>query len=760
MFFTYSVERKGDIAMDDITKRFTEGARRLITLALLSAKDLGHSYVGSEHLLLGLLRNENSVCAKIFIEQGIDYHSAKSRVINMVGMGCKTILTTEDMTPICRRIILRATIIANTKKTSLVSESHLAVSMLAEECVAVRIITELGGDADEIQSEIAELFFESGDKNDIPPKKYLEQSVAVKPKKPTPLLDANAIDLTEKARGGKVDPVIGREKEEERMISVLLRRSKNNPCLVGEAGVGKTAVVESLASRIVSGKVPDELKDKRIMSLELSMVVAGTKYRGEFEEKIKNIIEEVKNAGDVILFVDEIHTNVGAGGAEGAIDASNILKPALARGEIRLIGATTIKEFRESIEKDKALERRFQSVVINEPKQDECLAISLTAAEDDTKYHKVIITDEAVREAVRLSTRYIYDRFLPDKAIDLIDEASASLKMSNKDNSIPAVTQKEIAYAVERKTGIPVSKINCGEKERVDNLRKLLKSKIIGQDQAIDAVCNAYARSRLGLCSSGRPMATFLFLGKSGVGKTETAKAVAKGVFDRENAFIKLDMSEFSESHSVSKLIGSPAGYIGFGEGGNLTDKIKRKPYSLVLFDEIEKAHPDVRNLLLQILDEGKLTDSSGESVSFENTVVIMTANCEKKTSVGFGEKESKGDISKVFSAEIVDRVDEVIWFKSLDREELAKVAQIRVDEFSTRMEGMGISVEFSEDFCIGVVGIADSQSARTVSRVALKLAEEAISGLILEGEHKKDDIAMIFLENQRGIAKIKQKIS
>ncbi len=744
--------------MGDITKKFGEGARRIITTALLCAKDLGHTYVGSEHLLLGLLK-EDCVCSKLLLERGIDYASARGCLVNIVGMGSKTILSSDDMTPVCRRIILRAAVIAGAKASSLVGTEHLFSAMLSEECVAVRIITELGGDSGELSQTVAELFFDSSEDNGD----YYEAEPVFMAPKPTPLLDANALDLTEKARSGKIDPVIGRENEEERMIAILLRRSKNNPCLVGEAGVGKTAVVEALASRIASGNVPNELKNKRIMSLELSMVVAGTKYRGEFEEKIKNIIDEVKKSGNVILFIDEIHTIVGAGGAEGAIDASNIFKPALARGEIRLIGATTLNEYRESIEKDKALERRFQPITVSEPSEEECKEMLFGIRKKYEAYHGVAISDEAIDAAIKLSVRYIPERSLPDKAIDLIDEAAAVLKMGYTGKRKPVLTENEIAAAAEKRTGIPMSVINSDEKEKLMALEDRLKKRIIGQERAVKALSEAVRRGKTGIRQLGRPIASFLFLGKAGVGKTECAKALAEEVFNSRNSFIKVDMSELSEGHSISKLIGSPPGYAGFGEGGALTEKVRRNPYSLVLFDEIDKAHPDVLGLLLQILDEGRLTDSAGLTVSFDNTIVIMTANQSTSSSVaGFGgQREEDGDkeAMKIIAPELADRVDEIIIFKSLGDNELCQIADIKINSFCKRLGEMGINAVPDDEFSKMAVESARNKSPRAVARMAIRLGEEAVSRLILEDRIKKEETAVISIENGRGIAKIKEKI-
>ncbi len=741
--------------MSDITKRFAEGARRVITAALLSAKELGHSYVGSEHLLLGILKEGEGVPQKLLLDRGVSYELTKRKIVGIVGMGCKTVLSSDDMTPICRRIILRASFIAGAEDAPNVGVEHLLMSLLREECVATRLLRESSIDPNELFCILEELYSNRSSDEEETTEVFAEKT------NPTPLLDANALDLTAKARKGKIDPVIGREKEEERLISILLRRSKNNPCLVGEAGVGKTAIVESLANRIASGNVPDELRNKRIMSLELSMVVAGTKYRGEFEEKIKNIIEEVRASGDVILFIDELHTLVGAGGAEGAIDASNIFKPALARGEIRLIGATTLNEFRESIERDKALERRFQPITVNEPSVDECILMLNGLKEKYESYHNITISREAIESAVRISARYIFDRSLPDKAIDLIDEASANLKISKKGIKKPILTETDIATAAELRTGIPITSINKNESEELKNLESHLKEYIIGQDSAISSLSRAVRRSRAGVRFGSRPNGSFLFIGRAGVGKTECAKALAKAVFKTEKAFIRLDMSEFSEPHSISKIIGSPPGYVGFGEGGNLTEKVRRCPYSLVLFDEIEKAHPDVRALLLQLLDEGALTDSSGLKVRFDNTIVIMTANPGTNGSgIGFGNDNKESAIkeaSKLFPSELIDRVDEIIVFRSLDEKELYAVAKAHLAEFSKTLFERGINAEFAEDFCEKAISLAKTKSARTVTHSVLRLAEEAVADLLLENNDCISESALLFIENGRGFAKITQ---
>ncbi len=741
--------------MSDMTKRFAESSRRVITAALMGAKELGHTYVGSEHLLLGILSESTCTPAKLLFQRGVTYDYVRDRIVGFVGMGCKSSLTSEDMTPVCRRIILRASVMANTTDSVSVGIEHLLSAMLSEECVAVRIMEDADIDPEELKLIIEELYFNMD--NHIEPIQNSKPNQDKK-KKITPILDENAIDLTEKAAKGLIDPVIGREIEEERMIAILLRRSKNNPCLVGEAGVGKTAIVESLATRIAKGDVPEELKNKRIISLEISSVVAGTKYRGEFEDKIKNILNEVREAGDIILFIDEIHTIVGAGGAEGAIDASNILKPALARGEIRLIGATTVSEFRGSIEKDKALERRFQPIDVSEPSEASCLEMLRGIKKKYEYYHNISIADSALKKAVELSVRYIRDRSLPDKAIDLLDEAAAVLKMKNCKKPKAVLLPEHIACAAEQRTGIPLSELNESEGERLLQLEAELGKTIIGQEKAIKALAPAVRRSRSGIRCGGSPNGSFLFVGQAGVGKTECAKALAKAVFMSEKAFIRLDMSEFSEPHSVSKIIGAPPGYVGFGEGGALTERVRRNPYSLVLFDEIEKAHPDVRALLLQILDEGKLTDSSGLSVNFENTLIILTANCPSSANIGFG-KESGGNAvaSKLLSAELLDRLDEIIYFENLDSNGLCAVVKTKLELFCKRLSERGLNVELEESFAEKAAEMAKGGSPRAVSKIALRLAEDAVANILLSERPKNNEFITVFLENGRSYGKIKQ---
>lgn len=730
--------------MGDIGGRFTEGAKRLVAEATSCARELGHSYIGSEHFLLGLLRIGDCTAANLLYERGCEYAEMRSRVIGLVGMGARSSVTADDMTPSVRRILLRASLSVKSAGGNRVGNEHILLSLLREECTGARLISERGVDI----AELAELL--SG---------ICRAYAAALPRKrpATPLLDANSTDLTEKARRGEIDPVINRDEEKNRMAAVLLRRMKNNPCLVGEAGVGKTAVAEALASDIVSGTAPKELRDMRLLSLELSGVVAGTKYRGEFEEKIKGIIEEAKSAGNIILFIDEIHTIVGAGGAEGAIDASNILKPALARGEIRLIGATTPREFAKSIGRDKALERRMQRIDIQEPTPESCVQMLFGLREKYERFHGICIADGALRAAVELSERYIGDRFLPDKAIDLIDEAAASKKLSGDRGELSAA---DIAAAAERSSGIPIGSIERGK--RLSGLEAELKERIVGQDAAINRLCPAVKSAHAGIRSSGRPAGSFLFIGSSGVGKTECARALSDALFRSESAFIRLDMSEYSEPHSVSKLIGSPPGYVGYGESfGTLAQRVRREPYSLVLFDEIEKAHPDVRALLLQILDSGVLTDSEGISVPFTDTVVVMTANRGNAgCGIGFSaspERDRARTLARgLLSDAIADRIDEVIEFCDLSPRDIREITVRSLEKLCAGVKAGGARITLDKK-SVPVPGRGVS-SARAAVREACRSAENAIAEMLLSGGVHCGDTAVLSFENGEYRLKITEK--
>lgn len=734
--------------MSDLTKRFSDGAKRALSTALSLAKEFGHSYIGSEHLLAGIATERDSTASRLLSQRGVTESELRRRIVGIVGTGLKSGVTTEDLTPTCRRILLRASLMIKSGRNSHIGTEHLLMALLREECVGKRLAENCGADSGELLDILEELYGKGSGE--------LQAVEVKKAPKSTPLLDRNALNLTEKALLGGTDPVIGREKEEEQVISILLRRTKNNPCLVGEAGVGKTAVVESVASRIAEGRVPEALLGKRIMSLEIASIVAGTKYRGEFEEKIKGILAEAKEAEDVILFIDEIHTIVGAGAAEGAIDASNILKPSLARGEIKLIGATTEKEYKRLIEKDSALDRRFRRVSVEEPSEEACLHILRGLKEKYETFHGVTLASSALEAAVKLSSRYIGDRYLPDKAIDLMDEAAAKKRMQGS----CMVDGSDIASVVEEKTGIPVSSLSGGETAGLLHLERGLKARILGQDNAVEAVCSAIRRAKTGMRDPEKPSCSFLFLGRSGVGKTECAKAMAELLYGKD-AFLRLDMTEYAEPHSVSKLIGSPPGYAGFGEGGLLTERVRRRPYSLVLFDEVEKAHPEVRGLLLQILDEGKLTDSAGLSVSFRNTAVVLTANAgEGATGIGFGssqEGQSFVQAERILSRELADRVDEIISFAPLGRETLEQVAMNRITRLTERLREKSITVRVDESFL--TLALAEAEGgARSVCRRVAKKAEELLAGGILDGTLREGCDVMLYGENGLFQMKISSK--
>ncbi|MBR7060472.1 MAG: ATP-dependent Clp protease ATP-binding subunit, partial [Eubacterium sp.] len=641
---------------------FTNKANEVLNLAIKSAAEYGHNYVGSEHILIGLLKEGTGIAASVLAEKGITLEDVDSLIKSEIGTGSPTRLSPDDFTPRSKRIIELSFQIARSMTHSFVGTEHILISLVKEsDSYAVRFINQLGVDENALLEELAQSLG-NGNTDESNGAKQ-----GKKGKSKTPTLEEFGKDLTEMAKQGKIDPVIGREKEIQRVIQILSRRNKNNPCLIGEPGVGKTAIAEGLTLKIVSDEVPELLRNKKIVALDLTSMVAGTKYRGDFEERIKKAMEEVRQAKDVILFIDEVHTIIGAGAAEGAVDAANILKPSLARGEIQVIGATTIDEYRKNIEKDAALERRFQPVTVGEPTEEEAIEILKGLRDRYEAHHKVKITDEAIESAVKLSTRYIADRFLPDKAIDLIDEAASIVRLNaqtlpqnlkdmedeikrleqekqaaitsqdyeaaakfrdkqknlsellagEKDkwknasnHDVKSVSTDEVAAVVSGWTGIPVSQLTKEESERLLNMEKILHERIVGQDKAVSSIAKAIRRGRVGLKNPNRPIGSFIFLGPTGVGKTELCKTLAEAMFGDENAIIKLDMSEYMEKHTVSKLIGSPPGYVGFDEGGQLTEKIRRKPYSVVLFDEIEKAHPDVFNMLLQILEDGVLTDS------------------------------------------------------------------------------------------------------------------------------------------------------
>ena len=733
--------------MSDLTKRFSEDAKRALRVATALAAEWGHTYVGSEHLLTGIVEvsaETGGNAAKLLREQGVTEAELKKRILSIVGTGTRMNLCNDDLTPTCRRILGRASQAVRGAKCASVDPDRLLIALLKEECVGRRLAESCGADPVSILELLEDLYGkESPGFPRIEPEKERKQ---------TPLLDKNAVNLTEKALLGGVDPVIGREKEEEEIIGILLRRTKNNPCLVGEAGVGKTAVVESVAARIAEGRVPDALLGKRIMSLELASVVAGTKYRGEFEEKIRSILAEVRETDDVILFVDEIHTIVGAGAAEGAIDASNILKPSLARGEVKLIGATTMKEYKRCIEKDAALERRFRKVLIEEPDCRECVAILQGLKGRYEGFHGVRLLPEALEAAAVLSDRYIGDRHLPDKAIDLIDEASARKRILGG----RTVTAKDVEQVLCERTGIPIGGRVPGAEVCAPRLEQRLRETVIGQEEAIGAVVSGLRLADAGLRESERPLRSFLFLGPSGVGKTETAKQIAEELFGKDG-FLRIDMTEYSEPHSVSRLIGAPPGYAGYDEGGLLTERVRQRPHSLILFDEAEKAHPEVRALLLQLLDEGKLTDSAGLTVNFRNTVVILTVNGGENTcGIGFsaGAKEhasARKRAEELLSRELTDRIDEVVPFRPLTSEVLEKIAAVCARKLEIRLAEKGIHAAFDSAFLRRAVKSAEedgSRGAREVCRRVLRLAEEQLAGKLPEDSKNRDSELALSAEN------------
>ena len=787
---------------------FNEKANVALNNAVNAAEDLGHTYIGSEHLLLGILKDTASTAAVIMFSRGISYQKVETAVKSSVGIGIPTELAPEDFTPRCKNILETSMVIARSSGVQLVGTEHILLAIIREsQSFAARIITKAGTSLSDIASDVSRV--SSGDTGIHNTATSAKNSAGGK----TDTLDKYGRDLTELAKEGKIDPVIGRQQEIERVTQILSRRTKNNPCLIGEPGVGKTAIAEGLALKIASNEVPELLKNKRIISLDLTSMVAGTKYRGDFEDRIRNCIEEVTKSGNVILFIDEIHTIVGAGSAEGATDAANILKPSLARGDLQVIGATTIEEYRKNIEKDAALERRFQPVNVGEPTEDEAVEILKGLRDKYEAHHKVKITDDAILAAVKLSSRYIGDRYLPDKAIDLIDEASsrvrlkaftppdeikhledesaeiskekasavnsqeferaASLRDKEKELQKKLTEEKakweesqshmsgkigtdEIAEIVAVWTGIPVKQLTIEESQRLLNLEKELHNRIIGQNEAVSAVAKAIRRSRVGLKDPKRPIGSFIFSGPTGVGKTELCKALAEALFGDENAIIRLDMSEYMEKHNVSRLIGSPPGYVGFEEGGQLTEKIRRKPYSVVLFDEIEKAHPDIFNTMLQILDDGILTDSQGRKVSFKNAVIIMTSNVgaklitEKQSSLGFSSGGSSmsfekirdsvmGELKKTFRPEFINRIDDIIVFSRLSKENIREIANQLLDEVGRRTAEMDINIEFSSETAekIADAGFDEIYGARPLRRAVRSEIEDKLSELILEGEIK-----------------------
>ncbi len=805
--------------------RFTAKAKEAIGLAVDAAEELGRSYVGTEHLLLGLLREGSGVAARVLAENGVEEKKILSLISQLISPDNTIGLAEqENYTPSARRVIENSYREAIRFKAPLIGTEHLLLAMIREgDCVAARLLNTMGISVQKINVDLLVAMGEDA------PSSAREEAMGgrdARGRQETPTLDEYSRDLTALAKEGKLDPVIGRQTEMQRVVQILSRRTKNNPCLIGEPGVGKTAVVEGLAQLIASGDVPDTIADKRVMTLDLSGMVAGSKYRGEFEERIKNVISEVTQDGGVLLFIDEIHTIIGAGGAEGALDASNILKPSLARGELQLIGATTVEEYRKYIEKDSALERRFQPVTVEEPTETEAVEILKGLKGRYEEHHKVTITDEALESAVKLSARYINDRFLPDKAIDLIDEASSKVRLAGfaepteikeleediaalekqKENAIRTeayekagdikkkqekkrekiekirakwekernsrpriVDENEIADVVAGWTKIPVRKLEEEESERLKKLEAILHERVVGQEEAVRAVSKAIRRGRVGLKDPKRPIGSFLFLGPTGVGKTELCKALAEAMFGTENALIRVDMSEYMEKHSVSKMIGSPPGYVGYEEGGQLSEKVRRNPYSVILFDEVEKAHPDVFNVLLQVLDDGHITDAQGRKIDFKNTIIIMTSNAGAENIVspkrlGFAsasdEKENytfmKGrvmdEVKRLFKPEFLNRIDDIIVFHQLNKEHMKDIVSIMLKAVEKRAKeqmDIGLTVTAQAKELLVEKGYDEKYGARPLRRTIQNLLEDKLAEAVLEGSVKVGDEVEVIPETE-----------
>ncbi len=723
-------------------KRFTDKANTALNMAVEAAQEMGHTYVGTEHILLGLLREGSGVAAAVLSGRGITAQRYSQRLMAAESRGHHSLLTVEDFTPRAKAAMENATAQAAMAQQKLAGTEHLLAAILRDDTgVAVRLLTQLDGRPQELLGELA--------RANSP---IASPAVKAAPKAGrTPTLDQFGRDLTAMARAGLLDPVIGREEETERVIRILCRRTKNNPCLIGEPGVGKTAVAEGLAQRIAAGDVPEPLREKRLLSLDLTGMVAGTKYRGDFEERVKNALTEVARVGDVLLFIDELHNLIGAGAAEGAVDAANILKPVLARGELQLVGATTIDEYRRHIEKDAALERRFQPIMVAEPTAAQTCAVLRGLREKYEGHHKVVITEEAVTAAVEWSVRYLTDRFLPDKAIDLLDEAAAQVRLRGGDE----VTASDIAAVVAGWTGIPLQQITCEEGMRLQSLEDTLHRRLVGQEEAVTAVARAVRRGRVGLQDPNRPAGSFLFLGPSGVGKTELCKALAETLFGDEKAIIRLDMSEYMEAHAVSRLIGAPPGYVGHDEGGQLTEAVRRRPYSIVLLDEIEKAHPDLFNLLLQVLEDGQLTDSRGRRVDFRNTLLIMTSNVGARKLAGEGavgfaaathtvstHSEVMGELRRLFRPEFLGRVDEIVLFHPLTTAQAEQIVSRLLDELCKRLHSIGYALSCDEDVAAFLATTAfDSQrGARPLRRAVRNRVEDPLAEKLLAGAYQKGD--------------------
>lgn len=800
--------------------RFTERAQKVLMYAQEEAKNLQHGYVGTEHILLGILR-EDSMSQNLLNNMNVTLNDVKELIEEYEGKGDIDIYRNEiPLTPRTKRLLELSLLEARNLNHNFICPEHILLALIKEsEGVAFTILNNLGVDFEKLRKELLESL--SGEQSST------TSNAAKRANEDTPTLNQFGRDLTEMAREGKLDPVIGRDKETQRVLEILCRRTKNNPCLIGDPGVGKTAIAEGLSQKIVSGNIPEILKDKRVVTLDLSSMIAGAKYRGEFEDRLKKIMDEIRRVGNVILFIDEIHTIVGAGAAEGAIDASNILKPALARGEIQCIGATTIDEYRKYIEKDAALERRFQPITVGEPSKEEAILILKGLRDKYEAHHRVKITDDAIFAAVSLSDRYITDRFLPDKAIDLIDEAASKVRIENmvappdvkkmeeeletitqekedairvqdfekaaqlrdrekeikekldnvktdwktqKQASTLTVGEDQIAAVVAKWTNIPAEKLTEKESEKLLKLEEILHNRVIGQSEAVKSVARAVRRARVGLKDPKRPIGSFIFLGPTGVGKTELSKALAEAIFGDENSMIRIDMSEYMEKHTVSRLVGSPPGYVGYDEGGQLTEKVRRNPYSVVLFDEIEKAHPEVFNILLQILEDGRLTDGKGKTVDFKNTLIIMTSNVgastiKKQKSLGFSvaSNESEDQYEKMkenvmeelrrsFRPEFLNRIDDIIVFHQLEQEDLQKIVGLMLKTVSERLNEQGINITFDREaeLLLAKEGFDQVYGARPLRRAITKTVEDKLSEEILRGNIKKNEDILVTVKDDK----------
>lgn len=802
--------------------RFSSRAQNVILLSQEVAKSLGHNYVGTEHILLGLLHEGEGIGAKTLKNLGLDFSKVQEMVLKYVGMGREegSIL---GFTPRTKKVFELSLESARELGTNYIGTEHLLIGLIKEgEGIASRILKELGLDYNKIEKEILNFIKNNKSSNSVN-ENY--------DSKETKNIDKFGRDLTNMASMDKLDPVIGRDKEIQRVIQILSRRTKNNPCLIGEAGVGKTAIAEGLAQKIIEGNIPEILKGKRLISLDMASMLAGSKYRGDFEERIKSVMNEIKEAKNIIIFIDELHTIIGAGASEGAVDASNILKPALARGEIQVIGATTSDEYKKFIEKDGALERRFQSILVEEPSEEDAIEILKGLRDKYEAHHRIKISDKSIEAAVKMSARYITERFLPDKAIDLIDEAASKIRIESitppeklkeieeniektikekeeaisiedfenaaklrdeenklkkilkdessswrggKISSADELSEEDIAEIIGSWTGIPISKLTEEDSKRLLNLEKILHSRVIGQNEAIKSISSAIRRARVGIKDPKKPIGSFIFLGPTGVGKTELTKALAESVFGDENAMIRIDMSEYMEKHTVSRLIGSPPGYVGYDEGGQLTDKVKRRPYSVVLFDEIEKAHPDVFNILLQILDDGRLTDGKGKTINFKNTIIIMTSNVgastiKKQKTLGFSLEENKEEdeyekmkdnvlieLKRTFRPEFLNRLDDIIVFHNLSKQDIRKIVDILAKDIINRLNNLDINIDITEKALnkIADKGYDPEFGARPLKRAIQKMIEDKISEELLKENIKAGDNIIIDLEEEEIIIK------